>query len=235
MIYWAGAKLFRTEERVVGDLIYHAAGDLESARVKRAGGMETETERVVRKWETRREGAKGLADLCMGRLVVSRLEFTAPEEWRRGDKEEEGRADLDSFRRVSGSRQSSLAEPAMEAAKEEALFDIRFKFLKKTASSSHEGSDDRFVPTYQEFKNEVSALRGIGVSLSSSLFPFLRSYFTHSLFLSSHQAEYLNLRAANFLAQARPSLEANVDEARRALEEDDGSARLMLKLDLEVS
>ncbi|KAL7416135.1 Mak10 subunit, NatC N-terminal acetyltransferase-domain-containing protein [Mrakia frigida] len=172
MIYWAGAKLFRTEERVVGDLIYHAAGDLESARVKRAGGMETETERVVRKWETRREGAKGLADLCMGRLV------------------------------------SSLAEPAMEAAKEEALFDIRFKFLKKTASSSHEGSDDRFVPTYREFKNEVSALRGIG-------------------------AEYLNLRAANFLAQARPSLEANVDEARRALEEDDGSARLMLKLDLE--
>lgn len=60
MIYWAGAKLFRTEEKVLGDLINHV--DVEREK----GGKE-----AVRRWEGRRRQARGLKDLCMGRLMVS--------------------------------------------------------------------------------------------------------------------------------------------------------------------
>lgn len=81
MIFWAGAKLFRTEEKVLGNLIYHVGEARERRGAGRGGGKEGEREeeeerreeKVVRKWEGRREGARGLGDLCMARLMVSQL------------------------------------------------------------------------------------------------------------------------------------------------------------------
>ena len=159
MLYWAAARLFHTEYRVLGNLIQHV--DLEEEG--------DEARERVREWEGRRDVASGLKAVCRARLMVSPRCYTSSSSLR---------TDLTLFDSpVSSVFQSALADPKLrlEPEKERALFAVRFKFLRKTASSSHTASDDRFCPTYEEYSKEVLALRELEVSPYPSFAPVLRT------------------------------------------------------------